>query len=145
MVNKNKLASMLSDATNQYAGRTDILEGFCAFCALVGFASGGLDAAEIDKSISVIFKTKLIAGNFKIDQVTKTFKTMADRASSAPGRMDLWREFDEVADPVAKMQIVLSGIETALAGDGKIDEAEMKVLRKGAEKAGLNLDELLEV
>lgn len=143
-----KLAEKLSGGINKMAGRTDLLEGIAASCALVAAADGDIEDEEVVTTIDTLSTHPILSKAFKVSEIERVSDTMFRRAKGgASGRLGLLREIEE-----AKSKSKIEDLEMLLViaidvsnSDGEMEPQERKVLTTIASKLGLNLNTYLEV
>lgn len=133
-----------TDAVKKFSGRTDFLEAVCAASALIASADGTIDDGEIQACKKAIMANKALADGFDARTIETCIEKMLDRAGGGRvGRSGLWKEVEEgCKDPEQAEAIVLSALDVAEA-DGSIGDKEKAVLEQVANRAKVNLANLM--
>lgn len=127
-----RLKDTLLQGRNRLAGNTDLLEGICAACVLVGAADGDLDDNEAGVALDRILANDTLSAVFTASQIEQAFEKQVRRAKQGvTGRLGLRREIEEVrkksSDADAEMLLVIA-IDVA-AADGDIGAKEIGALK----------------
>jgi tellurite resistance protein TerB len=138
-----KLKQKFSGSVQKYSGRKDFLEAVCAAAALVAYADGSADDAEINSMKKAVLANAELSGAFDNRTIELTMETMLSRAEGGRvGRSGLFKEIDDVAADADMAEVVLN---TALdvADQGGIDDSEKAMLGKIATSLKLDLSKYL--
>lgn len=135
-----KLKEKLTGGASRLNGKTDLLEGICAACVLVGAADGDLSDDEAAVAMDRLLNHETLSVAFSATQIEAAFDKQAKRAKSGmSGRLGLRREVEEVkaksSSEDCEMLLVIA-IDVASA-DGDIGPKEMGVLRTIGQAMGL--------
>jgi tellurite resistance protein TerB len=135
-----KLKEKLTGGASRLNGKTDLLEGICAACVLVGAADGDLSDDEAAIALDRLVNHETLSVAFSATQIEAAFDKQAKRAKSGmSGRLGLRREVEEVkaksSSEDCEMLLVIA-IDVASA-DGDIGPKEMGVLRTIGQAMGL--------
>jgi tellurite resistance protein TerB len=135
-----KLKEKLTGGASRLNGKTDLLEGICAACVLVGAADGDLSDDEGAVALDRLLNHETLSKAFSGTQIETAFDKQAKRAKSGmSGRLALRREVEEVkaksSSEDCEMLLVIA-IDVA-AADGDIGAKEMGVLRTIGQAMGL--------
>lgn len=135
-----KLKEKLTGGAARLNGKTDLLEGICAACVLVGAADGDLSDDEAAIALDRLVNHETLSVAFSATQIEAAFDKQAKRAKSGmSGRLGLRREVEEVkaksSSEDCEMLLVIA-IDVASA-DGDIGPKEMGVLRTIGQAMGL--------
>ena len=135
-----KLKEKLTGGASRLNGKTDLLEGICAACVLVGAADGDLSDDEAAVALDRLLNHETLSAAFSATQIEAAFDKQAKRAKSGmSGRLGLRREVEEVkaksSSEDCEMLLVIA-IDVASA-DGDIGPKEMGVLRTIGQAMGL--------
>jgi tellurite resistance protein TerB len=135
-----KLKEKLTGGASRLNGKTDLLEGICAACVLVGAADGDLSDDEAAVALDRLVNHETLSVAFSATQIEAAFDKQAKRAKSGmSGRLGLRREVEEVkaksSSEDCEMLLVIA-IDVASA-DGDIGPKEMGVLRTIGQAMGL--------
>jgi len=135
-----KLKEKLTGGASRLNGKTDLLEGICAACVLVGAADGDLSDDEAAVALDRLLNHETLSKAFSGTQIETAFDKQAKRAKSGmSGRLGLRREVEDVKAKSSaedcEMLLVIA-IDVA-AADGDIGAKEMGVLRTIGQAMGL--------
>lgn len=135
-----KLKEKLTGGASRLNGKTDLLEGICAACVLVGAADGDLSDDEGAVALDRLLNHETLSKAFSGTQIEAAFDKQAKRAKSGmSGRLALRREVEDVKAKSSaedcEMLLVIA-IDVA-AADGDIGAKEMGVLRTIGQAMGL--------
>lgn len=135
-----KMKEKLLGGASRLNGKTDLLEGICAACVLVGAADGDLSDDEAAVALDRLLNHETLSVAFSATQIEAAFDKQAKRAKSGmSGRLALRREVEEVKSKSSaedcEMLLVIA-IDVA-AADGDIGPKEMGILRTIGQAMGL--------
>jgi tellurite resistance protein TerB len=135
-----KLKEKLTGGAARLNGKTDLLEGICAACVLIGAADGDLSDDEAAVALDRLMNHDTLSKAFSGTQIETAFDKQAKRAKSGmSGRLGLRREVEEVKGKSSaedcEMLLVIA-IDVA-AADGDIGPKEMAALRTIGQAMGL--------
>lgn len=127
-----KLKEKLTGGAARLNGKTDLLEGICAACALVGSADGDFSDDEAAVALERLVNHETLSVAFTATQIETAFDKQVKRVKAGmSGRLALRREVEEVkaksSSEECEMLLVIA-IDVASA-DGSIGAKEMGVLR----------------
>lgn len=137
-----KLKDRLTGGAKKLSGKTDLLEGICAMCALTASADGDISETEMETALNALTSHAALSAAFTPTQIEQAFDKQLKRATGTmSGKLGLKREIEE-----AKAKNSSEDLEMALmiaidvaAGDGQIGAEEKKVLTDLAQRLGFNL------
>lgn len=134
-----------AEAINQFTGNTDFLQGLCSAAAMTAAASGGIDDAEYDKTLSVIQSNAAISAAFNASQIEAEFARLSKKTGTRSGRNELKDEIRQVLarDKTGKMGYAICLAALDVADEGGVDDAEKAVLADICEICGVNYQKLL--
>lgn len=136
-----KLKEKLSGGASRLNGKTDLLEGICAACVMVGAADGDFGDDEAGIALDRLLNHETISVAFTATQIEAAFDKQAKRAKAGmSGRLGLRREVEEVkakstADDCEMLLVI--AIDVAMA-DGDIGDKEMSALKTIGQAVGLD-------
>lgn len=135
-----KLKEKLTGGASRLNGKTDLLEGICAACVMVGAADGDFSDDEAAVALDRLLNHETISVAFSATQIEAAFDKQAKRAKSGmSGRLALRREVEDVkaksSSEDCEMLLVIA-IDVASA-DGDIGAKEMGALRTIGQAMGL--------
>jgi tellurite resistance protein len=135
-----KIKEKLTGGAARLNGKTDLLEGICAACVLVGAADGDLSDDEAAVALDRLLNHETLSVAFSATQIEAAFDKQVKRAKSGmSGRLALRREVEEVkgksSSEDCEMLLVIA-IDVAGA-DGDIGAKEMGILRTIGQAMGL--------
>lgn len=136
-----KLKEKLSGGASRLNGKTDLLEGICAACVLVGAADGDFSDDEASTALDRLLNHETLSVAFTATQIEAAFDKQVKRAKSGmSGRLGLRREVEEVkskstADDCEMLLVI--AIDVA-AADGDVGQKEMNALRSIGQAVGLD-------
>lgn len=136
-----KLRERLTGGAKRLSGRTDLLEGIAAACALVAAADGDLEDSEMGATLDALMAHEAISASFPQSEVERTVDKMWKRAKGGmAGRLGLKREIEDVKSKSSSEDVeMLFAIACDIAmADGEVEPAERKVLEGLAQTLGLN-------
>ncbi|VDC28255.1 tellurite resistance TerB family protein [Pseudogemmobacter humi] len=141
-----RLKEKLSGSAARLNGKTDLLEGICAACVMVGAADGDLSDDEATIALDRLLNHETLSVAFSGTQIETAFDKQAKRAKSGlSGRLGLKREVEEAkakstADDLEMLLVI--AIDVAMA-DGEIGDKERKALNDIGQIVGLSVDRYL--
>jgi tellurite resistance protein TerB len=125
----------------EYGQNKDFLEAVAAAVALVAAADGDIEDTEKRSAIRIIGNNPTLSKLYKTQDIEQTLETMFKRAKDASGRVQLARELDDIKskENSASMSedVYLTALDIASA-DGEVDEKELAVLSKIANRLGVD-------
>lgn len=135
-----KLKEKLTGGASRLNGKTDLLEGICAACVMVGAADGDFSDDEAGVALDRLVNHETLSVAFSATQIEAAFDKQAKRAKSGmSGRLALRREVEDVKGKSTaedcEMLLVIS-IDVAFA-DGDCGEKEMAALKVIGQAVGL--------
>lgn len=142
-----KLKEKLTGGAKRLQGKTDLLEGICAACVLVGAADGDFSDDEAMIALERLQGHDTISDAFSSTQIEAAFDKQAKRAKSGmAGRLGLRKEIEEVKGKATeddREMLLVIAIDVA-AADGDIGTKEMAALKTIAQAMGLSLERYME-
>ncbi|GLS87718.1 tellurite resistance protein [Cypionkella aquatica] len=142
-----KLKEKLTGGAARMNGKTDLLEGICAACVMVGAADGDFSDDEAQVALDRLLNHETISVAFSTAQIEQAFDKQAKRAKSGmSGRIALTREVEDVKKKSTNEDMeMLFMIAIDVAGaDGSIGDKEAAALNKIGTIIGLSLARYLE-
>lgn len=142
-----KLKEKLTGGAARMNGKTDLLEGICAACVMVGAADGDFSDDEAQTALDRLLNHETISVAFSTAQIEQAFDKQAKRAKSGmSGRIALTREVEDVKKKSTNEDMeMLFMIAIDVAGaDGSIGDKETAALNKIGTVIGLSLQRYLE-
>lgn len=142
-----KLKEKLTGGAARMNGKTDLLEGVCAACVMVGAADGDFSEAEAQVALDRLLNHETISVAFSTAQIEQAFDKQAKRAKAGmSGRIALTREVEDVKKKSTNEDMeMLFMIAIDVAGaEGDIGDKETVALNKIGTIIGLSLSRYLE-
>jgi len=143
----NKFKEMMQGGASKLSGKTDLLEGICAACVMVGAADGDLSDDEALVALERLTGHDALSKAFTTSQIEAAFDKQAKRAKSGlSGRLGLQREIEDVVKKSTvdeKEMLLVIAIDVASA-DGDIGAKERAALTKIGSILGLELKRYIE-
>lgn len=141
-----KLKDMMTGGAARLNGKTDLLEGICAACVLVGSSDGDFSDDEAMTALDRLTNHETLSKAFTATQIEAAFDKQVKRAKSGmSGRLALRREVEDVKGKSSaedcEMLLVIA-IDVA-AADGDIGAKEMAALRTIGQAMGLSPERYL--
>jgi tellurite resistance protein len=142
-----KLKEKMLGGTARLSGKTDLLEGICAACVMVGAADGNMSDDEALVGLDRLLNHETISIAFSASQIEAAFDKQAKRAKTGlSGRLALQREVEDTVKKSTaeeKEMLFVIAIDVA-AADGDIGDKEKGALTKIGAIVGLSLQRYLE-
>ena len=137
-----KLKERMTGGAKKLSGKTDLLEGICAMCALVACADGDIEDSEVAAALDALTSHALIGEAFQAQVIEAAFDKQLKRAKGGmAGKLALKREIAEAKDKNESSELEMAfmvAIDVSMA-DGEIEPAERKVLEDLGRSLGFNL------
>lgn len=138
---KKVLKAGAKEIQADYSQNRDYLEAVCASAALVAAADGDIEDSERIKTVKIISAHPTLSKFYTPAVIEQTADTMFKRAKDVSGRQMLARELDDIKTLENGKQmaedVYLIALDVAGA-DGEIEPQETEVLKKIANKLGVN-------
>ncbi len=129
----------------EYGSSKDFLEGVCAAAALVAASDGSVSDEEVVAATEAVAANKTLGSIYRSSEVESMMTRMCGRAKTGSGRMELWRELEDVTAREGTTQmaqdIYLIAFDVASAS-GDVDPKERAQLDKIATKLGVSAKQL---
>lgn len=138
---KRAFKSGANEIKADYSENKDFLEAICAASALVAIADGDLEESERRKVVSVVTNHAKLSQFYQQNVIEQTTETMFKRAKDRSGRIQLYRELDDIKSRPGAAQMAEDIFAVALdiaEADGEIEPEEEEVLKKIAERIGVD-------
>lgn len=136
-----RLKEKLTGGAARLNGKTDLLEGICAACVMVGAADGDFSDDEATVALERILNHETLSVAFTGTQIETAFDKQAKRAKSGmSGRLALRREVEDVKSKSTgdeQEMLLVIAIDVA-AADGDIGDKEMAALKTIGQIVGLD-------
>lgn len=125
------LKEKLTGGASRISGKTDLLEGICAACALVAAADGDISDDEVASALDALKDHDTIGAAFKEHEIESAADKQLGRAKKGnAGRLGLRRELQEAKAKNAfeDMEMLMMIAIDVAAASGAVEPAERKVL-----------------
>lgn len=142
-----RLKEKLTGGVSRLSGKSDLLEGIAASCALVAAADGELEDSEAETTLNALLNHETLSKAFSASEIERITDAMFKKVKQGmSGRLGLYREIEQAKAKSTvedtEMMLVIA-IDVSLA-DGEVEPAERWVLDKIATSLGLNLRHYLD-
>lgn len=141
-----KLKERLSGGAKKLQGKTDLLEGICAMCALVAAADGEIEDSEVGAALEALTSHTLIGAAFGSSEIERAFDAQLKRANGGhAGKLALKREIEEMKAKNASDELEMAfmiALDVSLS-DGEMEPEERVVLEDLGKRLGLSLSSYL--
>lgn len=142
-----KLKEKITGGASRLSGKTDLLEGIAAACALVAAADGELEDSEAEATVAALQSHDVLSKAFPASEIERVADAMFKRAKGGmAGRLGLKREIEQARGKSTTEDIemlLVIAIDVSIS-DGEVEPAERKVLDSIATSLGLNLRHYLD-
>jgi tellurite resistance protein TerB len=141
-----KLKEKLTGGAQRLAGRTDLLEGIAAACAMVSAADGDVEDAEVESMLAALLVHETLSKAFSTSQIETTVNKMIQRAKGGlAGKIGLKREIEEAkakssTDDLEMLYVIAIDVANS---DGEMEPQEKKVLQDIGKILGFQLESYL--
>ena len=122
----------------------DLMQACVYGCFYIASADGEIEASEVDKIDRLLRNAPQLAGfGAEIGQVIDRAKADFNEGGARIIRMNAERELEDLAHDPKNAEIVMNFMLTVAEADGEIEDAELTVLERAANKMGLRLKDYL--